>query len=265
MLALRNCKNPMVVHEVIVTSPLGIVPRELELVYPAQHYDIPVTGTWYEEEKSVIRTQLNWLIENFDYRRIIAHVNKELYFIGEGLEHVEFTGGDKPTSKSSLDKLTETLNDSVADCPIVKPSERRLQMVTTMAVFHFGKDTGHSLMEDVDFRGSYPYLKIMHKGSQLGMIEASTGLISLTLAGGERILNTDTYGVEIDEFELKGDIFAPGVLNAGPIIRPNDEVVVFSKSRGERKLKAVGRAALSGNEMVEANNGRAVKVRHYVK
>ena len=33
-------------HELIVTSPLGLVPRELECVYPAGHYDVPVTGYW---------------------------------------------------------------------------------------------------------------------------------------------------------------------------------------------------------------------------
>ncbi|MBK5191533.1 MAG: DUF5591 domain-containing protein, partial [Methanosarcinales archaeon] len=32
------------IHEIILTSPLGVVPRELELTYPAAFYDIPVTG-----------------------------------------------------------------------------------------------------------------------------------------------------------------------------------------------------------------------------
>ena len=41
-------------HEVIITSPLGIVPRELELVYPAGHYDVPVTGFWDAEEERVL-------------------------------------------------------------------------------------------------------------------------------------------------------------------------------------------------------------------
>ncbi|HZD43499.1 MAG TPA: DUF5591 domain-containing protein, partial [Methanomicrobiales archaeon] len=37
-------------HALIVTSPLGLVPRELEGVYPAAHYDVPVTGYWDREE-----------------------------------------------------------------------------------------------------------------------------------------------------------------------------------------------------------------------
>ncbi|WP_371805455.1 DUF5591 domain-containing protein [Candidatus Lokiarchaeum ossiferum] len=37
-------------HQVIITSPTGVIPRELERVFPAAHYDIPVTGSWDETE-----------------------------------------------------------------------------------------------------------------------------------------------------------------------------------------------------------------------
>ena len=38
------------VHQVIVTAPLGLVPRELEEIWPAANYDIPVTGEWDADE-----------------------------------------------------------------------------------------------------------------------------------------------------------------------------------------------------------------------
>lgn len=60
------------VHEVIVTSPLGLVPRELEFTYPAAHYDIPVTGKWYGEEMEFTRTMLEKYIEDNEYESIIA-------------------------------------------------------------------------------------------------------------------------------------------------------------------------------------------------
>jgi archaeosine synthase len=265
MFALINSKNSLVVHEVIVTSPLGIVPRELELAYPAQHYDIPVTGMWYEEEKEIIRSQLRWLVENSQYKSIIAHIDEDLSFAVEGLEHVDFTGGKNPTSKESLSMLTSTLNDVTADCQSVSPHERRNQMLTTLMKFHFGSEAGTRLTEGVEFKGHYPYLKMFYKGDQLGMIEGSTGLISLTLAGGERMLESGVYWIEIDDFEMKGDVFAPAVRDADPVIRPFDEVVVFTRKNGGKILKAVGRAAMSGHEMVEAEKGRAVKVRHFIK
>ena len=42
-------------HELIVTSPVGLVPRELESTYPARFYDIPVIGDWYEDERVMIK------------------------------------------------------------------------------------------------------------------------------------------------------------------------------------------------------------------
>ena len=44
--------------EIILTSPLGIVPRDLEYTYPAAHYDIPVTGDWSEIEKQHLENDL---------------------------------------------------------------------------------------------------------------------------------------------------------------------------------------------------------------
>ena len=38
-------------HELILTSPLALVPRELEEAYPAASYDVPVTGRWDREER----------------------------------------------------------------------------------------------------------------------------------------------------------------------------------------------------------------------
>ncbi len=33
-------------HQVIITSPMGVIPRELENIFPIAQYDIPVTGEW---------------------------------------------------------------------------------------------------------------------------------------------------------------------------------------------------------------------------
>ncbi len=53
--AIHTSTHDTLVHEVIVTSPLGAVPRELDFMYPANAYDIPVTGEWKPEERSMIR------------------------------------------------------------------------------------------------------------------------------------------------------------------------------------------------------------------
>jgi archaeosine synthase len=208
---------------------------------------------------------LQWLLDTFEYDHILAHLDDDEKFMVEGFDNLEHTSGLRATSDESLDTLTKRLNELTGEYPKVGEKERRVQSITTLAMYHFDQKAGMSLMEGAEVKGKYPFLKILHEGTQLGMLEAETGLFSLTLEGAQRILSAGVYGVEVHEFEIKGDIFAPGVKAADPIIRPNDEIVVFSENNGEKILKAVGRATMSGNSMVEAEKGKAVKVRHYRK
>src|SRR5438046_4873668 len=57
--AILATANPSVVHEVIVTSPLGLIPRELERFHPARDYDIPVTGDWSRDEAAIVIEDLS--------------------------------------------------------------------------------------------------------------------------------------------------------------------------------------------------------------
>ena len=50
----RRAIKDLRIHEVMVTAPLGLVPRELEDLWPAANYDIPVTGNWDSDELLVI-------------------------------------------------------------------------------------------------------------------------------------------------------------------------------------------------------------------
>ena len=74
------------------------------------------------------------------------------------------------------------------------------------------------------------------------------------------MLKTKKYLVKIDDFLPRGSILAPGVIEADPGIRPNDEVIVLGK-----KALCVGRAMMSGEEMVKSSRGVAVDVRHIKK
>ncbi|MDR0198730.1 MAG: DUF5591 domain-containing protein, partial [Methanomassiliicoccaceae archaeon] len=71
--AIHTGEHDVLVHEVIVTSPLGIVPRELDIFYPASSYDIPVTGEWKCQEREMIRNALSKLLE-FGYDHVISHL-----------------------------------------------------------------------------------------------------------------------------------------------------------------------------------------------
>lgn len=70
------------------------------------------------------------------------------------------------------------------------------------------------------------------------------------------------YFVRFDGKELTGgSLFAVGVHETDPAIRPGDEVVVVNV---DDEVVAVGKSEMSGLEMCEAENGRAVSLRHKV-
>ena len=72
---LSNPRDRKKISEVVVTSPMGVVPLQLEDVFPAQHYDIPVTGDWEDEElETAGRALAHWLSKYNHPIPIIAHV-----------------------------------------------------------------------------------------------------------------------------------------------------------------------------------------------
>ncbi|WP_246998884.1 PUA domain-containing protein [Halosolutus gelatinilyticus] len=92
------------------------------------------------------------------------------------------------------------------------------------------------------------------------------GRFTLGLEGGFRLdaaLDLPAYRVVVDDesdpFVRDGkNVFAKFVVDAGPEIRPGDEVLV-THERGE--LLAVGRAELDADSIADFNTGMAVNVR----
>jgi len=73
-------------HTVSMTSPIGVVPQELELTYPAQHYDSVVTGEWSPTEIEFVAAVLSRYLQRNDYPRVIAHVPDDYRPITERVE-----------------------------------------------------------------------------------------------------------------------------------------------------------------------------------
>ncbi len=90
------------------------------------------------------------------------------------------------------------------------------------------------------------------------MLTPDRGMISLTLEGGEALMGKGIGQIEIGDFELKGNLFAVGIISADESIRPGDEVIMIHNGR----LEGVGVANMSGTEMSDAKRGEAVRVRH---
>ncbi len=254
--------NPNVIHEVIITSPLGIVPRELELTYPASKYDIPVTGIWDEDEKKIVRELLDQYLQSNNYDKIIVHLPFAISkFLEKCFKKSINTCVDIPTSEESLDKLSNVLKKQIERYEKVNTQLREKENILSLAAYQFGREIAEKLLDGCIVKGKYPYQKIFFNNKQLGMITKERGLISLTIDGALKISDSKQYWVRIyDDFDLIGSVFAPGVKDSDDSIRVGDEVVVFKN----KKPCAVGVAMMSGQEMKESLHGEAIKIRHRI-
>jgi archaeosine synthase len=250
------------VHEAIVTSPLGVVPRELELMYPAAHYDIPVTGFWDAEERKWVCECLSFFLRANGHEYTIAHLDgayKEICKNAvEGLDidiDIEFTSGGKATSDESLRALGDAVKN-ISGRNRSSSFSRKRDMLRAIANYQFGMGADSRLIPDgVRISGKLPGYRVHLEGEKLAMV-SNYGLLELTIGGAERLRDFGSYWVKINDFIPKGSILAPGVLDADPQIRTNDEVIIFGE-----KVFGVGRAIMNGWEMVESSRGVAVDIR----
>lgn len=262
--AIHTAQHDTLVHEVIVTSPLGMVPRELDACYPANSYDIPVTGEWKCEEKAMIRKMVGDLIAQ-GYDKVICHLGED-YELVEGLAEMECTVVGDPTSPKSLENLDKALRVAAKGMETVDYLVDRNNLARGLLEFQFGRDIADLLMDgDTYAIGKFPYWKFIRevdgKKIQMGMMTPERGMVSLTLEGAEVLAKAGYATVEIMDFELKGNLFAVGVVRADPRIRIGDEAVIVCNG----EVRGVGVAEMCGREMTDLKRGIAVKVRHKVK
>lgn len=262
--AIHTAQHDTLVHEVIVTSPLGAVPRELDMFFPANSYDIPVTGEWKCEEKAFIRESVSAILAQ-GYDKVICHLGED-YELVEGLAEMECTVVGDPTSPKSLENLDRALRQAAKGMEKVGYLEERNDYMRSVLGFQFGQEVADAIMDaDTYAIGKFPYWKIIRerdgRKTQLGMMTPERGMVSLTIEGAEIVAGLGRNVVEIQDFEIKGNLFAVGVISADSNIRIGDEAIFVCNGR----VRGVGVAEMCGREMTELNRGIAVKVRHRVK
>jgi len=261
--AIHTGPHDTLVHEVIVTSPLGIVPRELDFMYPANAYDIPVTGEWKCEEKAMIRSMVSALIAQ-GYDKVICHLGEDRELV-EGLADMEFTAVGDPTSPASLSNLDKALRTATSDMEPVGYLVERNELFRSVLEFQFGREAADALMDGNTYAvGKFPYWKLIReeKGKvQLAMTTPERGMASLTLDGAAILAGLGMNVVEVMDFEMKGSLFAVGVVDADPGIRIGDEAIAVCGG----EVRGVGVAMMCGREMRDLKRGVAVKIRHRSK
>jgi archaeosine synthase len=244
------------IQEVILTSPFAICPREMENTYPISSYDVSTTGRWSWEEKKVTGEVLSEYVKDRD---VIAHVTGGYREVCEEyLDECKFTCiNGKPTSKESMENLKENIRG-------YKRIPARIKLfngLKSIAKYQFGEKGANIIPEDFKIKGRYNKIILDKDNNHLHTLMMDRGLYVPTLHGGRLLADLKIKWVEID-FKLDSNtLFAPGVVDADPNIIPGDEVIITRKE----ELVGVGKAILNGEEMIKAEYGVAVKVRHRTK
>ena len=242
-------------QELIVTSPFGICPRELENTFPIQSYDVSTTGSWSQDE---IEETGKLIAKYCEGKTIVANLS------GGYLESCEAYVDDfintckdgHPTSPDSLYNLRMELKNHQRN----NRREKTLHELKSIAKYQFGENGDKFIPDNVKTKGMY-HKRILSNGTQLALLNKDYGLYRLNLAGGEILNELNINIVEIDFDLTTNTVFSPGIKKAAHNIIPNDEVVVVK----DNEVVGVGKAIMTGYEMEECNNGIAVKIKHRVK
>jgi uncharacterized protein with predicted RNA binding PUA domain len=146
--------------------------------------------------------------------------------------------------------------------------------VRSIADYQFGRNIGKILFpENVEIVYSKATGRIRFvnlNGKRLATLRPTDGLFSISLQTAKILVKKRDVVFcfvkvknEVSEFIESGrDVFAVHIVDANKEIRAQSEVIVLGE---DNKVLAVGRALLSGPEMLAFKKGVAVKVRHGMK
>lgn len=212
-------------HQVMVTSPLGLVPRDLERVWPACHYDVPVTGDWDGDEITRIRTLVAGFVSAQGYKVVVNHSGMELGELGIPVIDSRIEGS--PTSDQNLANLRDIVSQVCKQHSVGKVGGNRLLIEEFRSVsrLHLGTD---EWMEGMSISGRPPRFKVMKDGEQMAMWNPERS--GLSLSKSALPLLHESKSLPVVEIECQGgwsgDIFASMVKSFPKHVRTGSDMLV---------------------------------------
>jgi 7-cyano-7-deazaguanine tRNA-ribosyltransferase len=245
---------------VLFLTPIGVIPWELEHVYPAQQCIFP----------RIVDSNTLQTVKN----RLLEFLNKMTF------KGVIWFNRESQTN-TILDKLSEIVNvivTSSASESLKRVESSKLEenewvqrKLKAILEYQWGKEVG-ALADKGALRAkiskSTGKIRYVSKDDQILFTMVPTnGLLTPTFQGGIELLDSgidERYIVRIDdevrEFVAKGkSALAKFIIAADPRLMAGEECLVVDS---EMILLGVGRAVLSGEEMNIFKRGVAVNIRH---
>jgi 7-cyano-7-deazaguanine tRNA-ribosyltransferase len=222
---------------ILINSYLGIVPIELDEMYPFSQSIMPQFPDL--ETKSYLAEILSQFLNG---RAVI------------------FWNGRK-----TLDQMSPSLSN--------KKENSDLRRISTLVDFQFGKKVSESLLRGtikiVKSKKTGKIRNVYCNRKHILSIRASDGMFTLKIAGGQllqKILPFPHLRVIIDDeavpFIKKGkSVFAKFVIDCDRELRPFEECLVVNSSD---EFLAIGTSILNPMEMLSFRYGVAVKIREHI-
>ncbi|MCC7564054.1 MAG: tRNA guanosine(15) transglycosylase TgtA [Methanobacterium sp.] len=229
----------------VVDVPFGVIPLELDQVYPLAQNESP--ADYDENSICMVNKVLQDYLEGF-----------QAAFISEDVVETFQLGGKFPMD--IVHEIPETLKLEVDD-------NQRIKMI---ADYQFGTGAGEALFNgDVDIVKSRKTGKIRHVYADqelIATLRASDGVFVLGREGARRLhsflpypKNRVVVNQDAEPFAREGkSIFAKFVINCDIDIHAKEEVLIVNE---EDQLLAFGKSVLNGKEILDFNIGQAVKTR----
>jgi len=229
------------IQEVIVTSPLGLVPRELENFFPVKNYNIPVTGYWFKDEKEMLHNLAKDFFRDKKYDNVFFILSKaeseflDIFPNAEGIiGNLNFENSEKIQKIISYHDIKKDRN------------QKRKNEFSNIIKYLY----------DIDIDPSS--LLIKDEGNRTFILVNSFSLLKRTIAGismekhlGELLLSKNKRIVEING-KFKGpNIYLPGIKYISDDIRPGDEVAVIF----DGQIIGRGISELSRIDLINATKG----------
>ena len=268
-------------QEIILTSPLGAIPRQLENIYPVNSYDISVTGDWDNEEIEIASNMLISLLEKFNERiPVLCHLKDPGYIKIVEKARLKlknkfyFTDvkGNLTTNESlmSLESNIESLKDSLELENVILDNKNFLKTWTRkffkIIEYQFGPNVGNKIYSNGirmwrNKRSNHIEISDQKTRENLGKFNINTGQIELNLNGANRLLpfRELTNAIVFDGQNINGNtLFRPGIINFSPNFVPKDLTLIFDKN--QEKLIGLGSLIVGSNYIKNSKTGKIVNV-----
>ncbi|WP_458328410.1 DUF5591 domain-containing protein [Caldiplasma sukawensis] len=245
------------IHEVILTSPVGVVPRDLEETYPAGFYDIPVTGQWFMDEMNMLENLISKYLENNKYDEIVFFVDDSLLFLEKKFgKNGKFIKWDKKDSES-FNVLNNYLDSIIKEGHKVRKRNFLQEKLISTAKYQFGEWI-LKYIENLELKKMFNQFMLVEKNNPYFIYREDMGKLTINKNASNIFIKENKFIVEIDDFYPTANIYSVGIKNCTEDIRQEDEVVITHNG----EARGVGVAKMPSLAMMTTEKGVAVKMRN---